>query len=438
MLKVANLVVRYGNATAVDHVSFTVAPGEIVAILGSNGAGKSSILAALSGTTANSADVMEVNGIDMRSLSIEQRAAFIAHVPEGRQLFSELTVRENLDLGAVAVDGPERARRRTRVLEALPALGDLLDRRCGQLSGGQQQMVALGRGVMSGAPVLVIDELSLGLAPLVSESFVASLDVLRGSGTAIVLVEQYVALALKVATRVAILDRGAIRALGTAAAIADDIDRLNDAYLGHGASDVGHGDSETTLTTALNHTVDNSTVDNNTVDISTVDNHTVDNNTVGVGTRSGTAAVGVVTDDTRRVQMWQTVGLGVALIGTLALGWFERADTNGVTTVMRGVDIPIGQVIAVIVGAGLFMVGGVSASRRTSGESMTNRRGALWLTVFGAAVAAVTIGARCWMLNSGLFGYAGSRFTRHWGLLIALHVAAAAVVFAWQQRKRCA
>lgn len=152
MIAVEDLVVRYGTATALDGVSLTVHPGEMVALVGPNGAGKSTLIDTLSGVLRPASGRVRVGGA-------------LAHVPEGRQLFADLTVEDNLRLGAWR----SRKRDPSHVYEVLPVLYDLRRRRAGALSGGQQQMVAVGRALMARPDVIAVDELSLGLAPIIDD-----------------------------------------------------------------------------------------------------------------------------------------------------------------------------------------------------------------------------------------------------------------------------
>jgi branched-chain amino acid transport system ATP-binding protein len=229
-LSVSELAVSRGAVQAVRGVSFDVGPGEVVAVLGANGAGKSSLLCGLSGTVPIDSGVIRFGDADLAAMRVERRAATVAHVPEGRRMFAEHTVAENLSLAAFSASKAERRERAGRVYELFPELTSLANTSAGKLSGGQQQMVALGRGVMSGAPVLLIDELSLGLAPLVAQRFVAALQILKEQGLAVVLVEQYVTLAQRLADRIIVLAQGAVKFHGVAAAL--DADVLRAAYLG--------------------------------------------------------------------------------------------------------------------------------------------------------------------------------------------------------------
>ncbi|HEV8548845.1 MAG TPA: ABC transporter ATP-binding protein, partial [Polyangiaceae bacterium] len=204
VIEVEDLSVRYGSATALDGVSLHVAAGEMVTLIGSNGAGKSTLLNTLSGVVKRASGRVRIEGR-------------LAHVPEGRQLFPDLTVDDNLRLGAF------RARERDTawVYRLLPELERTRKQRAGGLSGGQQQMVAIGRGLMSQPNVLAIDEMSLGLAPLVVRELariLASLNAERG--LAVLLVEQSARLALSLCQRAYVLETGKIVASGTTGELA--------------------------------------------------------------------------------------------------------------------------------------------------------------------------------------------------------------------------
>lgn len=223
VVEVRDLVVRYGAATALDSVSLRVAPGEMVALVGPNGAGKSTLVNTLTGI------------LTPASGSVEVRAR-IAQVPEGRQMFGDLTVDDNLRLGAWQLRGRGQSRRKQRdtswVYELLPDLVRVRDRKAGGLSGGQQQMVAVGRALMSRPEVLVIDELSLGLAPLIVADLAEHLTELnREQGTAVVLIEQNARLALDLCSRAYVLEAGRITAEGDSAELAASPD-IARAYLG--------------------------------------------------------------------------------------------------------------------------------------------------------------------------------------------------------------
>lgn len=215
MIAVEDLVVRYGTATALDGVSLTVRPGEMVALVGPNGAGKSTLVDTLSGVVRPASGRVHVKGS-------------LAHVPEGRQLFSDLTVEDNLRLGAWR----SRKRDTSHVHEVLPALHDLRRRRAGSLSGGQQQMVAVGRALMARPDVIAVDELSLGLAPLIVDDLVRHLVALNSErGTAVLLIEQNARLAFEVCSRAYVLEAGAVAAEGACADLAQSSEVAR-AYLG--------------------------------------------------------------------------------------------------------------------------------------------------------------------------------------------------------------
>lgn len=217
MIEVRDLVVRYGSATALDGVSLTVAAGEKVALVGPNGAGKSTLVNTLSGIIGPASGTVDID-------------ARLAQVPEGRQLFADLTVEDNLRLGAWSGGDRDPA----RVYEVLPALSELRRRQAGRLSGGEQQMVAVGRALMSDPAVLAVDELSLGLAPKVVADLVRHLRVLNeGHGVAILLIEQNARLAFDLCSRAYVIESGQIVASGTTAELADSPEVAR-AYLGAG------------------------------------------------------------------------------------------------------------------------------------------------------------------------------------------------------------
>jgi len=215
MIQVDDLCVRYGAATALEGVSLSVARGEKVALIGANGAGKSTLLNALSGM------VPKASG----SIRVEGR---LAHVPEGRQLFPDLTVEDNLSLGAYRGGEHNPA----WIYELLPELGRLRRQRAGSLSGGQQQMVAIGRGLMARPDVIAIDEMSLGLAPIIVQQLASRLSELNAqSGLTLLLVEQSARVALALCERAYVLETGRIVAQGTSAELRDS-PFVEAAYLG--------------------------------------------------------------------------------------------------------------------------------------------------------------------------------------------------------------
>ena len=217
MVEVEDLSVRYGSATALDRVSLTVGRGEMVALIGPNGAGKSTLVDAMSGVVRPSAGRIAVRGR-------------LAHVPEGRQLVHDLTVDDNLKLGACR----KRDRDTSWVYDLFPQLAPARGRRADTLSGGQQQLVAFGRALMAEPEVLAIDELSLGLSPLVVRTLVRSLvDLHEARGLTVLLIEQNARLALDVCGRAYVLEAGRIVAEGSSAELAASL-AVARAYLGGG------------------------------------------------------------------------------------------------------------------------------------------------------------------------------------------------------------
>ena len=215
MLRIENLVVRYGAAVALDGVSLDVAKGEMVALVGPNGAGKSTLINAVSGLLRPAAG----------SVTCEGR---VAQVPEGRQMFPDMSVEDNLVLGGWAI----RNRTPDEVYDLLPVLSDLRKQKAGRLSGGQQQMVAIGRALMAKPDLLAIDELSLGLAPLVVAELAEHLRFLnRERGTTVLLVEQEVTLAFEVCPRACVLEAGRVIASGPSTELAES-DTVRKAYFG--------------------------------------------------------------------------------------------------------------------------------------------------------------------------------------------------------------
>lgn len=219
MLVVHDLVVRYGRATALDGVSLVVEPGEMVALVGPNGAGKTTLANALTGVLRPSAGTIRVQG-------------GITQVPEGRQLFSELSVVDNLRLGAWRSRRRAGARDPGRVYQVLPELERMSGRRAGTLSGGQQQMVAVGRALMADPDILIVDELSLGLAPKVVTDLSNHLRELNtANGTAVLLIEQNARLAFDLCTRAYVLETGKVTTSGACSDLARDPEVAR-AYLG--------------------------------------------------------------------------------------------------------------------------------------------------------------------------------------------------------------
>jgi branched-chain amino acid transport system ATP-binding protein len=236
-LAVENLVVRYGPIVAVREVSLRVEQGEIVALLGANGAGKSSFLNAIAGLAPAASGRIRFRGQEVQRLPPEQVVRRgLALTPEGRRVFPRLSVADNLRLGAVPQASAEAAERaRQRVFELFPILERRAGQAAGTLSGGEQQMLAIGRSLMAGPDLLLLDEPSLGLAPILVDQIFELLARLREQGTTILLVEQNVHRALELADRAYVLVNGRVEREGPAAELraSDEIER---AYLGIGVS----------------------------------------------------------------------------------------------------------------------------------------------------------------------------------------------------------
>jgi branched-chain amino acid transport system ATP-binding protein len=233
MLEVRGLEVDYGAAPAVADLSLAVGAGELVCVLGPNGAGKSTLINALAGLHRASAGSITMDGRDLTALPAHRYcSAGIAIVPEGRRLFTRMTVRENLELGSYA---PGARRERTQTLERVctmfPAVRAKLGAIAGTLSGGQQQMVAIGRALMAQPRLLLLDEPSLGLSPLIVQAMFGAIRDLHRSGMAVLLVEQNVANALAIADRAYLLEEGRVVAQGAPDAVFGDA-ALRRAYLG--------------------------------------------------------------------------------------------------------------------------------------------------------------------------------------------------------------
>jgi branched-chain amino acid transport system ATP-binding protein len=227
-LKVSGLTAGYGNLATVRDLDFELAPGELLALLGPNGAGKTTALLAIAGAIRPMAGSVTSFGKELTSKTVEAIARLgVALVPDDRGLFFNLTVAEHLRLARV----PNNDEARERALDGFPQLRPLLHRRCGLLSGGEQQMLALAKTLATEPPVLLIDEMSLGLAPLVVQRLLPQIKkVATEHGTAVVLVEQHVELALRVADRAIVLSRGQPRLTGDARALLADRALVEAAY----------------------------------------------------------------------------------------------------------------------------------------------------------------------------------------------------------------
>jgi branched-chain amino acid transport system ATP-binding protein len=232
MLAIDNVVSRYGRIEVVHGVSLTVAAGEIVTLVGSNGAGKTTLLRAISGVQPIAKGTITFEGRPIHRLAPHVRVRLgIAQVPEGRQVFGPLSVDDNLRLGAWARRGVDVRGDLDKVYATFPALAEKRTVAAGALSGGQQQMLAIGRALMAAPKLLLLDEPSMGLAPLLVEQILAAIAELRHTGVTVLLVEQNVTAALVIADRAYVIETGRIVLAGESATIAQD-PRVREAYLG--------------------------------------------------------------------------------------------------------------------------------------------------------------------------------------------------------------
>jgi branched-chain amino acid transport system ATP-binding protein len=232
LLEVRGLTAGFGAGPVLFGVDLDFYVGELLALIGANGAGKSTLLGVLSGLVSPTDGRVVFDGRPITGARPERVVkAGIAHVPQGRRLFGTMTVQQNLRLGAYLRRDAEVRQDLDRVLEYFPALGDKLDRLAGNLSGGEQQMVAIGRGMMARPKLLMIDEPSLGLAPKVVESVVEVCKAINRDGVSVLLVEQDVVLALEAADRGYVLENGRVVLTGTASELERD-PAVRKAYLG--------------------------------------------------------------------------------------------------------------------------------------------------------------------------------------------------------------
>jgi branched-chain amino acid transport system ATP-binding protein len=233
LLAVEDLDVHYGGIHALHRVSFAVDEGQIVALIGANGAGKTTALRAISGLVRPSGGRVRFAGQPITGLPAHAIVARgLAHVPEGRGIFANLTVEENLQLGAYLRGDPAAvARDRDRALELFPRIRERMDQNAGTLSGGEQQMLAIARALLARPRLLLLDEPSLGLAPQIVQRIFQILTTIVAEGTTILLVEQNAHMALAVATSAHVLEVGALVTSGPAAELARD-DKIRRAYLG--------------------------------------------------------------------------------------------------------------------------------------------------------------------------------------------------------------
>jgi branched-chain amino acid transport system ATP-binding protein len=231
-LQLQGLTVRRGPRTVVDDVTLAVEPGQIVALLGPNGAGKSSLVLALAGVLPVAAGAVLVDGVDHTGCGpARMRSAGVAAVPEGHRVLKDLSVRDNLRVAGDGLSRRDLAAGYDRVLELFDELRAKLEVPAGALSGGEQQMVALGQALVRAPRTLVVDELSLGLAPVVVSRLADALGGLRADGTGILLIEQFAEVALGLADVAHVLDRGRLVFSGEPQTLRDQPDLLHTSYL---------------------------------------------------------------------------------------------------------------------------------------------------------------------------------------------------------------
>jgi branched-chain amino acid transport system ATP-binding protein len=238
LLVAEKLELAYGEAVVCRDLSFEIAEGEIVALIGANGAGKSTTLRAIAGALLPRAGSIRFRGADLTRLPSYARTKLgIALVPEGRHVFPFLTVRENLELGGFKYrrDTAKVRRLIEQMFATFPRLRERSAQNAGTLSGGEQQMLALGRAMMSEPPLLCLDEPSLGLAPMVVQDIFRTIRAINAAGVSVLLVEQNARYALETASRGYVMQTGSIIAAGSSMALRQD-ERVREAYLGRGIS----------------------------------------------------------------------------------------------------------------------------------------------------------------------------------------------------------
>lgn len=240
MLTLSNLTTTYGPVRALDSVDLTVETGRITAVLGANGAGKTSLLRTVSGLVRPASGTVTLDGTDITGAPVESMVhRGMAHVPEGRGVIAELTVEENLRLGARGAakrpsDAPAPVRTLDDAYRLFPVLGDRRNAQAHTLSGGERQMLVIARALLSRPTLLLLDEPSLGLAPKMVETIFDVIVGLKASGVTILLIEQNAAMALEIADRAYVLEQGRIAIAGTGAELAGN-DEVRRVYLGIGA-----------------------------------------------------------------------------------------------------------------------------------------------------------------------------------------------------------
>lgn len=233
LLEVSDLRVSYGDTDVLFGIDLQVEEGEIVAIVGSNGAGKTTLMQTIAALIPCSGGTVKLDGQSTENIDTHRAVdKGVVYVPEGRRLFPRLSVRTNLELGAFSARArPERDATLQKIYELFPVLKERAGQLAGTLSGGEQQMCAIGRGLMSRPRLLLIDEVSLGLAPVVISKVYEAIAQIRSMGTSVVLVEQNVRLAFKAADRAYVIKQGLVALHGESAALMDDPE-VKRAYLG--------------------------------------------------------------------------------------------------------------------------------------------------------------------------------------------------------------
>lgn len=233
LLTVEDLVVSYGSIQALHGISIDVKPGEIVTLIGANGAGKSTLLRTISGIVPLQKGRILLDGEDLRKVPAHRIVELgVAHVPEGRGIFANLTVTENLKLATwIRKDKSKLDADYARVFKIFPRLEERRNQLAGTLSGGEQQMLAVGRALMTGGRLLLLDEPSMGLAPVLVQEIMQTIRAINAAGTTVLLVEQNARQALKIASRGYVLETGNIALAGSASELMNN-DRVKAAYLG--------------------------------------------------------------------------------------------------------------------------------------------------------------------------------------------------------------
>ena len=233
MLSVKDLHVHYGAIHAIKGVSLEVNEGEIVSLIGANGAGKTTILHTISGLLKATSGQITLRDVNLRATEPNKMVSLgLAHVPEGRHVFSRMTVLENLRLGAYTLSDKEQVNKNLEeVFLSFPRLKERVKQVAGTLSGGEQQMLATGRALMSNPKILLMDEPSMGLSPILVKEIFRIIQTLHDRGITILLVEQNAKVALSVSSRAYVLETGTIAMSGNAAELMED-DRVRKAYLG--------------------------------------------------------------------------------------------------------------------------------------------------------------------------------------------------------------